>query len=111
MSATSIPPAAAFAPASAPAVGAAPALEELRARIEAIDAALIQLLAERVHLARAAGDAKRSAGLPTLDPAREAAVVRRAAAAGRDAGLVGDEARELFWRVVGMCRRAQEEAP
>ena len=41
---------------------------------------LVALIARRTELARRTGEAKRAAGKPTLDPAREAVVIRRAAA-------------------------------
>lgn len=84
-------------------------LGEVRGEIEALDARLVGLLAERLRLACAAGEAKRAAGLPTLDPAREAAVVRRAAAAARRAGLPVEPVRDIFWHIVGLCRGAQAE--
>ena len=46
-----------------------PELDRLRAAIERIDRALIGLIEERVRAAHRAAEAKRSAGLPTLDPA------------------------------------------
>ncbi|MBX6365005.1 MAG: chorismate mutase, partial [Gemmatimonadetes bacterium] len=55
---------------------APPELRALRSAIAELDRRLIELLAERVRLAQRIGAAKRAAGLPTLDPAREAAVVR-----------------------------------
>ncbi len=82
-------------------------LTELRAEIEAIDRSIVEQLAARVERARAVGRAKRQAGLPTLDPRREAAVVRRAADLGRAAGLPGEAVRDIFWHVIGLCRRAQ----
>ncbi|HEU0078936.1 MAG TPA: chorismate mutase, partial [Longimicrobiaceae bacterium] len=63
-------------------------LQRLRGEIERIDREIVSLVAERVRLAREVGKAKRAADLPTLDPAREAAVVRRAGALAREAGLV-----------------------
>lgn len=82
-------------------------LTELREEIEAIDRSIVERLDARVALARAVGQAKRRAGLPTLDPRREAAVVRRAAALGREAGLSVEDVRNIFWDVIGLCRRAQ----
>ncbi len=70
----------------------------------------VALLAERVALARDVGAIKRATGLPRLDPAREAAVVRHGTALARGVGLDEEEVREILWRVVGICRRAQEEA-
>jgi chorismate mutase len=85
------------------------ALERIRGEIERIDRTLISLLAERVQLAREVGGAKRALGLPTLDPAREAAVVRRAGALAREAGLDDEDVRYVFWHLIGLSRRAQTE--
>ena len=88
---------------------APPELARLRADIERIDRDLIRLIGERVRLARAVGRAKRAADLPTLDPAREAAVVRRAASLARDADLDDSDVRYIFWHLIGLARRAQLE--
>lgn len=88
-----------------------PSLEEIRRNIEALDAALLDVLARRRALALQAGEIKRLQGLPTLDPGHEAAVVRRAAEAARRLGLPEEDVRHLFWLVVDLCRRAQQEAP
>ena len=84
-------------------------LERLRAEIERIDRELIRLIRERVDLARAVGKTKRGSGLPILDPAREAAVVRRAGELAREAGLADEDVRYLFWHLIGLSRRAQME--
>lgn len=84
-------------------------LRRLRDDIERIDRELIRLMAERVALAREAGDMKRAAQLPTLDPAREAAIVRRAASLAREAGLDEQDIRRIFWHIIGLARRAQME--
>ncbi|CAA9298572.1 MAG: hypothetical protein AVDCRST_MAG89-291 [uncultured Gemmatimonadetes bacterium] len=81
-----------------------------REEIERIDHALIALIAERVSLARRVGVAKRTLNLPVLDPAREAAVVRRAGTVARDAGLEDEDVRYIFWHLIGLSRRAQMEA-
>jgi chorismate mutase len=44
-----------------------------------------------------------------LDPTREAAVIRRVTGVARDAGLPSEPVREVFWQIVGMSRRAQDE--
>lgn len=85
-----------------------PQLGRLREDIERIDRDIVQLIAERVRLAREAGAAKQASGLPTLDHAREANVVRQAVTFAREAGLQHDEEiRNIFWQVIGLCRRAQ----
>ncbi|HET9985200.1 MAG TPA: chorismate mutase [Longimicrobiales bacterium] len=91
--------------------GAPPELQALRSAIADLDRRLVELLAERVRLARRVGGAKRAAGLPTLDPAREAAVVRRASALAREHGLEPEAVRGIFWHLIGLSRRAQTEGP
>lgn len=97
-----------MSPGEAPSSEVGAALRRLRAEIEAVDAALVDLLARRVRVAGETGRAKRAAGLPVLDPEREAAVVRRGVAQARERGLDPEAVRAVFWRVVGMCREAQE---
>lgn len=93
--------------------GKEPALPELvacRAAIEEIDRRLIALLAERVAIGRKTASIKRAAGLPILDPQREAEVIRRAVSTAREHDLPEEAVRQVFWHVVGLSRRVQEEA-
>ncbi|MDQ3556159.1 MAG: chorismate mutase, partial [Gemmatimonadota bacterium] len=83
--------------------------ERLRDEIELLDRALVGIIADRVRLAERVGSAKRAAGLPILDPAREAAVVRRAGALAREACLADEDVRYIFWHLIGLSRRAQME--
>ena len=83
-------------------------LTRCREEIERIDNEIIALLARRLTLGKRTGDLKRAAGMPILDPTREAAVIRRVTERARDAGLPPEAAREVFWQIVGMSRRAQE---
>lgn len=83
---------------------------EVRARIEAVDRRLVALVAERLELARGIGALKRRTDSATLDPGREAAVIRHAVEAGRALGLPEEPVRQLFWTLVGLCRSAQMEA-
>ena len=84
-------------------------LAAIRTEIERIDRGLIDLIAQRVQLARRVGVVKRLSGLPTLDPPREAAVVRRAGALAREAGLEDEDVRYIFWHLIGLSRRMQME--
>jgi chorismate mutase len=84
-------------------------LASCRAQIEEVDRKLIALLAERVTLGKKTATIKRAAGLPILDPQREAEVIRRAVTTAREHDLPVEAVRELFWHVVGLSRRAQEE--
>lgn len=84
-------------------------LESLRGELEELDRRIIDELAARAALARRIGREKRANGLPTLDPAREAAVVRQAGELARAAGLPEEEVRQIYWQIVALCRRAQLE--
>ena len=86
------------------------ALVQCRSEIEELDRRLVALLAERVALGRRTALLKRAAGLPILDPQREAEVIRRAVVNAREHNLPVEAVREMFWQVVGLSRRAQEEA-
>lgn len=88
----------------------ATALAALREQLGALDSEFVDLLARRVELARRVGAEKRAAGLPTLDPTREAQVVSAVARHARRVGLPEEAVRDLFWQVVALCRSAQEEA-
>jgi chorismate mutase len=84
-------------------------LAECRSQIEEIDVKRVALLAERMALGQRTAGLKRSAGLPILDPRREAEVIRRAVAAARERALPTEPIRQIFWHIVGLSRRAQEE--
>ena len=85
-------------------------LKRLRDRIEQIDREIVKLIAERVELAREVGAVKQALDMPTLDPAREAVVIRRSGELAREAGIEEEDVRQIFWHLVGLSRRAQIEA-
>lgn len=82
-------------------------LAALREEIGRVDAAIVETIARRMRLAREVGTLKAAAGLPVLDPAREAAVVSHAAGLARDAGLPEEDVRALFWQLMAISRREQ----
>lgn len=86
-------------------------LAQCRSEIEDIDRRIVGLVAERVAIGRRTAMLKRAAGLPILDPQREAEVIRRAVTTARQHDLPLEAVREMFWHVVGLSRRAQEETP
>ena len=83
------------------------ALGRCRQQIEVLDRELVTLLGKRVALSKEIGAMKKVAGLPTLDPAREAEVIRRAAGMAREAGLPDEKVRDIFWHVIGLSRAVQ----
>lgn len=84
-------------------------LHACRQELEKLDLDLVQLLAQRVKIARRTGSLKRASGMPILDPQREAAVIRQAVSHARKLGVPEEPVRQIFWQIVGLSRRAQEE--
>jgi chorismate mutase len=90
---------------------AAERLEELRLRISELDEELIRVIGERRGLAIEIGRLKAQLGLPVMDPAREARVVRRVAERAREAGVDEEMARDVIWRIISSARSAQDDRP
>lgn len=86
-------------------------LQELRQRIQAVDEALVELIRERRALVLEIGELKARLDLPVLDPAREAAVVRRAAALAREKGVDEELTRDVIWRIMASAREDQKGPP
>lgn len=84
-------------------------LEARRAEVERIDREIVALVAERLRIARELGGLKRAAGVPLLDPQREAAIVRRAAETAAEHELPVEPVRAIFWQIIGLCRGVQAE--
>ncbi|HUQ46355.1 MAG TPA: chorismate mutase [Gemmatimonadaceae bacterium] len=85
-------------------------LMECRNAIEVVDRRIVALLAQRVALALRAAKAKRSAGLPIVDPSREEEVLRVVLDAGAQESLPAAPLRDIFHHIVGLSRRVQEDA-
>lgn len=83
-------------------------LAEIRDRILDLDRALVELVGERRDLVLEVGRLKGELGLPVLDPAREARVVRRAAELAREHGVDEELVRDVIWRIIASARDAQE---
>lgn len=82
-------------------------LEALRQEIADRDTELVEVLARRLELARAIGEVKKELGLPVMDPAREAEVVRRAAERARQRGVDPELVRDVIWRIMHQARGEQ----
>ena len=82
-------------------------LEELRKRIIAVDDDIIQMIGERRDLVLEIGRIKEALGLPILDPAREASVVRRVAERSRALGVDEELTRDVIWRIISSAREIQ----
>ena len=84
-------------------------LTDLRARIDALDTALVRLLNARAACALEIGRAKEALGLPIYQPERERDVIAHVVAANTgplDEGAV----RRLFERIIDEARRLERLA-
>jgi chorismate mutase/prephenate dehydrogenase len=85
-------------------------LEGLRQEILEVDQALVELVGRRRALVLEIGALKEELGMLVLDPAREAAVVRRAVALARERGVDEELLRDVIWRIIASAREEQERA-
>ena len=87
-----------------------PGLQDLRARIGAVDAELIRLLAERFGLVDELAAIKRAEGVPVEDPAREQALCRQyEAICGRE-GFDAETAKRIFHAIFAESKARQRRA-
>jgi len=84
-------------------------LDRLRKRIIELDDELIRLIGERKEVVLDIGRMKRDLGLPVMDPAREAQVVRRVAERSRELGVDEELTRDVIWRIISSARDTQNE--
>ncbi len=75
-------------------------LDQLRASIDNIDAALVYMLAERFRCTQQVGELKAEHGMPASDPAREARQIPRLRALAESAQLDPEFAEKWFNFVV-----------
>ena len=83
---------------------AAGAPEERLVRLREV---MSELMGERRNLAIEIGRVKKELGVPVLDPAREARMVRQAAVRARELGVDPEMARDIIWRIIASARAAQ----
>ena len=81
-----------------------PELAAIRARIDALDAELIELLALRAAAAREAMDLKATAGQPAFDAAREAEMIAALRVRARAFQLDEDCVEKVFRGVLELSR-------
>ena len=82
--------------------------EELRSKIAEIDRKVLELVAERMHIAEKVGVQKRKKGVEVVDPEVEAAVVSKAEALGDSLGLDRSFTDRLIALLIEEAVRVQE---
>ena len=81
-----------------------PELATLRARIDTLDAELVDLLARRAAAAKDAMDLKAASGQPAFDAVREAEMIAALRAKARAAQLDEDRVEKVFRAVLELSR-------
>ena len=85
-----------------------PELSALRAQVQAVDAQIVALVAERQALAATIGACKRALDLPLRDRDREAQVHTQARRVARAHGLPVEVAEAVMRVLIGAAHAAQE---
>ena len=83
-------------------------LEEIRARIDALDERIVELLNERARLALEIGALKRGQGLPIYAPEREQRIHERLAELS-DGPLDAEGLRAVYNEIMSACRALEQE--
>lgn len=83
-------------------------LDAARRRMQDLDAAIVAAIAERVRLARSVAQTKAAQGLPTVDYAQEARVMKRVRAAARADDLDPAVAEAILLRCIEASVTVQE---
>lgn len=84
-------------------------LQQLRQRIDRLDAQLLRLLNTRAGLAIRVGSLKRRQGRQLFDPAREAAILRRMTTAN-SGPLSAQAVRAIYRQILTQSRRLELSA-
>ena len=85
-------------------------LAQLRLEIERTDRAIMQLIGERVALARAAGRVKREAGMSVVDEPQELEVLARVRDIAPAVDVPHEDLHALQAHIIAISRRAQTAA-
>jgi chorismate mutase-like protein len=82
-------------------------IEDWRAKIDAIDKQLLELLSQRATYAIEVGKIKSQRNVQVLDPERERQIIQ--AILRENKGPLGEDAlRRIFERVIEECRRIEQ---
>lgn len=84
-------------------------LKDIRARIENIDAQMLDLIVQRTAMAKDVLEAKKIEGKPINDTEQNKVVLERVANAATERGLDGDEVKEIFKILIRMNIERQHE--
>jgi len=82
-------------------------LEELRKKIDAIDAEIVKLIGQRIGVAQEIGGEKRSQGRRVNDQAREKRVLGHIRSLARSESVNQEVIEDIYQQIIKICRRTQ----
>jgi chorismate mutase-like protein len=83
-------------------------IEDWRAKIDALDRKLVELLSERARCALEVGKIKNARNIEVFDPERERQIIRNILRENK--GPLDDDAlRRIFERIIDECRRIENK--
>ena len=83
-------------------------IEDWRAKIDALDRKLVELISERAWCALEVGKIKNSRNMEVFDPERERQIIRNILSDNK--GPLDDDAlRRIFERIIDECRRIENK--
>ncbi|MFC2018783.1 prephenate dehydratase [Chloroflexota bacterium] len=82
-------------------------LENLRKKVDGIDASIVKLIAERVKVAGEIGDEKKKQARQIEDKEREKSVFEHIRSVARQEGINEEDAEKIYRQLVKTCKRTQ----
>jgi len=82
-------------------------LEDLRKKIDSIDAEIVRLIADRIKIAREIGGEKRSQGRQVNDQAREKRVLSHITGLAQIENIDQEAIENIYQQIITVCRRTQ----
>jgi chorismate mutase len=79
----------------------------LRKRIDAVDERIMELLSERVNLAKDIGKVKKKFNRPVFDSGRETAIYKKIEKRAKQLGTSPEDCITVFKEIIKMCRNAE----
>ncbi len=84
-------------------------IQKLRDDINRLNGEIIELLAERVNIAKQIGEVKKKLGKPVIDTSREADVYEQVKQLANDMDLDQEGIEKVFKEIIRLSVEAQEE--
>ena len=82
-------------------------IDLFRKRIDAVDVRIMELLLERVNLAKDIGKVKKKFNRPVFDSGRETTIYKKIEEHAKQLGISPEDCIIVFKEVIKMCRNAE----